>query len=284
MEETNKMCDLIIQIKDNFGLLLGIIVLSLTLVVAIFSSQIAPYDPYGQNLTHNFEPPTTTHLFGTDSLGRDVFSRVIAGTPISFMIVAQVLLITLIIGMPLGLISGYMKGYVDSIIMRIADIFFAFPSFLMAMAITTALGPSLQNAMTAVAIAFWPRYARLIRGQVLDTGDKDFVESARAAGASNFRIVLKHILPNCFSPILVQLTMDSGYAILTTAALSFVGLGAQPPTPEWGRMIATNRIYITSRWWIPFFPGLAISIVVGGYMLLGDGLRDLFDPKLKRAR
>lgn len=270
-----------ISLLKNKGFILGTVILSVLLVIAIFSDHIAPYDPYKIDFSQTYLPPSRTHFFGTDSIGRDVFSRVISGTPISFRVVVEVLLITLAIGIPLGLVAGYAGGILDSIIMRTADIFLAFPSFLLAMAIAAAMGASLGNAMIAVAITFWPRYARLVRGQVLDTKGRAFIEAAHAIGANPFRILFRHILPNCFSPILVQMTMDSGYAILATSALSFIGLGATPPTPEWGRMIATNRDFITSYWWIPLFPGLAISVTVGGYMLLGDGLRDIFDPKFK---
>ncbi|HID64544.1 MAG TPA: ABC transporter permease [Anaerolineae bacterium] len=268
----------------NVGAMVGIAILLSISFVAIFAPQIATHDPLEiKVLEEKFLPPQRSHLFGTDNLGRDIFSRVVFGTRISFRVAVTVLTIACSIGVVLGTISGYCGGLIDELIMRVADVFLAFPSFLLAMAIVAALGPGIENAILAVAIASWPRYARLVRGQVLTVKNLAYVEAARAIGASSLRIIAVHILPNCFAPLVVQATMDAGTAILTAAGLSFVGLGARPPTPEWGAMIARGRPYILTYWWVPTFPGLAISLTVAGYIFLGDGLRDLLDPRLRRV-
>lgn len=251
------------------------------LFVAIFANLICPYDPLELKPADHFLPPSRVHLFGTDEIGRDVFSRVLAGTRVSLRVVVIVLLVAATIGAPLGAIAGYWGSPIDDIIMRMADIFLSFPSFILAMAIAAGLGRRLEYAMLSVGIVYWAIYARLIRGQVLSTKNEVYVEAARAIGASRFRILFVHVLPNCIVPFIIQLSMHAGRAILATAGLSFVGLGAQPPTPEWGAMVANSRQFITTYWWIPTFPGLAISFTVAAYMFLGDGLRDLLDPRLK---
>jgi peptide/nickel transport system permease protein len=269
----------------NVGAVLGIFLLALITIVGIFAPQISPYDPLAIDMSQKFQRPSGQHLFGTDELGRDMFSRVVMGTRISFQVAGEVVLIAGLIGILLGVIGGYRGGMVDEVIMRAADIFLAFPSFLLAMAIVAALGASIQNAILAIAIAWWPRYARLLRGQVLAVKNMPFVDAARSIGAGDWRIMLRHVLPNCLAPLVVQFTMDAGAAILNTSALSFVQLGARPPMPEWGLMIAQGRNFIVNYWWIPTFPGLAIALAVGGFMFLGDGLRDLWDPQLRgRAR
>ena len=265
----------------NVGAVIGIALLLLVTLVGIFSPQLSPYDPLALDLSQKFQPPSRQHLFGTDELGRDVFSRIVMGTRISFQVAGEVLLIAGIIGIFLGIIAGFRGGIADEIIMRAADIFLAFPSFLLAMAIVAALGASIQNAILAIAIAWWPRYARLLRGQVLAVKNMPFVDAARSIGAGDWRIMLRHVLPNCMAPLIVQFTTDAGAAILNTSALSFVQLGARPPMPEWGLMISQGRNFIVNYWWIPTFPGLAIAIAVGGFMFLGDGLRDLWDPQLR---
>jgi peptide/nickel transport system permease protein len=270
--------------RRNVGAMLGLTLLSIVVLVAIFANQLAPYDPYFINVVDKFQPPGLEHPFGTDDLGRDVFTRVVIGTRISFRVAALVLLIAGSLGVTIGTLAGYQGGFIDEFVMRIADIFLSFPSFLLAMAVVAALGPSINNAIVAIGIAWWPRYARLIRGQVLVIKQFLYIESARAIGASGSRIMFLHLLPNCLSPLLVQLTMDAGNAIIITSSLSFVGLGAIPPMPEWGAMIAQSRAYMLTAWWIPVFPGLAIAITVAGYMFLGDGLRDLLDPTLRGRR
>jgi len=269
------------RVYRNVGAVLGIALLMLVTLVGIFAPQISPYDPLAIDLSQKFQPPSRQHLFGTDELGRDMFSRVVMGTRISFQVAGEVLLIAGTIGIFLGIIAGYRGGIVDEVIMRAADIFLAFPSFLLAMAIVAALGASIQNAILAIAIAWWPRYARLLRGQVLAVKNMPFVDAARSIGAGDFRVMLGHVLPNCLAPLVVQFTTDAGAAILNTSALSFVQLGARPPMPEWGLMISQGRNFIVNYWWIPTFPGLAIALAVGGFMFLGDGLRDLWDPQLR---
>ena len=265
----------------NVGAILGICLLAMVTLVGIFAPQISPYDPLAIDLSQKFQAPSRQHLFGTDELGRDMFSRVVMGTRISFQVAGEVLVIAGTIGIFLGIVAGYRGGIVDEIIMRAADIFLAFPSFLLAMAIVAALGASIQNAILAIAIAWWPRYARLLRGQVLAVKNMPFVDAARSIGAGDLRVMLRHVLPNCLAPLVVQFTTDAGAAILNTSALSFVQLGARPPMPEWGLMISQGRNFIVNYWWIPTFPGLAIAIAVGGFMFLGDGLRDLWDPQLR---
>jgi len=265
----------------NVGAILGIFLLAMVTLVGIFAPQISPYDPLAIDLSQKFQAPSRQHLFGTDELGRDMFSRVVMGTRISFQVAGEVLVIAGTIGIFLGIVAGYRGGIVDEIIMRAADIFLAFPSFLLAMAIVAALGASIQNAILAIAIAWWPRYARLLRGQVLAVKNMPFVDAARSIGAGDLRVMLWHVLPNCLAPLVVQFTTDAGAAILNTSALSFVQLGARPPMPEWGLMISQGRNFIVNYWWIPTFPGLAIALAVGGFMFLGDGLRDLWDPQLR---
>jgi peptide/nickel transport system permease protein len=200
-------------------------------------------------------------------------------------VAVEVLIVAGAVGIILGIVAGYWGGLVDEFLMRIADIFFAFPSFLLAMAIVAALGPSIQNAILAIGIAWWPRYARLLRGQVLSVKHMAFVDAARSMGGSHWRLMWRHIFPNCLAPLVVQFATDAGAAILSTSALSFVQLGARPPMPEWGLMISQGRVFISTYWWIPTFPGIAIALTVAGFMFLGDGLRDLWDPKLRgRAR
>ncbi|MHB1415253.1 MAG: ABC transporter permease [Chloroflexota bacterium] len=269
------------RLTKNTGAMVGVVLLALVVVVALLADVIMPYDPLHIEISQKFLMPSALHLFGTDELGRDAFSRVVSGSRISFYVAFTVLLIASGVGVFLGTISGFRGGLLDEIIMRVADIFFAFPSFLLAMAIVAALGPSIQNAILAIGISWWPRYARLLRGQILTVKNNAYVDAARALGATDARLMWRHILPNCLAPILVQLTMDAGTAILTAASLSFIGLGAGPEVAEWGSMVARGRMYIISYWWIPTFPGLAISLTVAGYMFLGDGLRDLLDPQLR---
>ncbi|MEW6398946.1 MAG: nickel transporter permease [Bacillota bacterium] len=259
----------------------GLGIVAVFMVVGLLAPVLTPYDPLAQDLPNRLAPMTREHLFGTDTLGRDILSRFVLGTRISFTIGVVVTGISATAGTLIGLVSGYAGGWVDEAFMRLADIFLAFPSLILAMAIAAVLGPSLTNTMIAIAVVEWPVYSRLVRGQVLSLREKEFVEAARAVGASRHVLLLRHILPNCLAPILVRMTMDMGGVILTAAGLSFIGFGAQPPTPEWGVMISEGRDYIMSHWWISTWPGLAIFTVVMGFNLLGDGLRDLLDPRLK---
>ena len=276
------LTDLAQRFPRNVGAMLGLIILAVLVFVALSADLIRPFDSYAIQVQDKFQSPSLQHPMGTDDLGRDIFSRVIDGTRISFRVALLVLGLAGAIGTVLGTLAGYAGGVVDEVIMRVADIFLAFPSFLLAMAIVAALGPGIENAILAIGVAWWPRYARLLRGQVLTVKHELYVDAARALGATARRLMGVHILPNARAPLLVQLATDAGQAIIITASLSFVGLGAVPPMPEWGAMIAQARAYIISYWWVATFPGLAISLTVAGYMFLGDGLRDLLDPKLRR--
>jgi peptide/nickel transport system permease protein len=269
------------DLRHNVGAMIGVLLLAFVVFLAIVGSGITGHSSTFQDLNHSLAPPSGHHLLGTDELGRDIAARVVAGARISLVVAVLVLGLASVVGGLLGLLAGYYGGLVDGVIMRTADLFFAFPQFLLAMAIVAALGQSLNHAILSVAIAYWPRYARLMRAGILSAKTTVYVQAAEALGCSSPRIMLRHLVPNCVSPLLIQGTMDAGIAILTTASLSFVGLGAAPPTPEWGAMITEGRDYITTAWWIPFFPGLMISIAVAGFMFLGDGLRDSFDPRVR---
>jgi len=243
-----------------------------------------PHDTVETHIKDRFHSPSLKYFFGTDELGRDVFSRVLTGTRISLQVGVIAIGIALLIGVPLGVVAGYAGGALDEVIMRITDVFLSFPPLLLAMAISTLLGPNLTNAMIAIAIAWWPWYTRLLRSEAISVRERDYVQAAKAMGASRGKIVFKHVLPNCLTPIIIQASMDFGSIILTSAALSFLGLGAQPPTPEWGLMVSTGRTFFLTNWWIVTFPGLAIFVTVLSFNLVGDGLREILDPKMRRAR
>ncbi len=270
-----------LRIRHNFGAMVGIALLLFVVILAVFADVIAPYSITAQDLSHALQPPNAAHWFGTDTVGRDIFSRVVAGSRISLEVAVLVLGVALAIGGVLGALAGYYGGILDEVVMRVADVFFAFPHFLLAMAVVAALGPGLQNAMIAIAVAYWPRYARILRASILKVRSEPYIEAARSVGCLDRRIIVRHLMPNSVAPVFVQATMDAGIAILTTASLSFVGLGAVPPTPEWGAMVAGGRDYILTAWWIPTVPGIFISVTVAGFMFLGDGLRDLLDPTLR---
>ncbi|MGH2425794.1 MAG: nickel transporter permease [bacterium] len=261
--------------------LAGVLIIGALVGIALVASLIAPADPTRTNLEIRFDPPTRAHPFGTDQLGRDILSRVIYGTRVSLRIAILTAVIATTIGAPLGIISGYFRGRVDDLLMRLTDMFMAFPRLILAMAIAAALRPSLENVIIAISIAAWPAYARLARSVTLALREETFVEAARALGAGSPRILTRHVLPGVLSPMVIQISLDMGGIILTAAGLGFIGVGAQPPTPEWGVMIAEGRNYITQQWWVSTFPGIAIALVVFGFNLLGDGIRDLLDPRLR---
>lgn len=244
--------------------------------------QIMPYDPTAQNLSERLLPPSLAHPLGTDDLGRDIGLRIVAGAWISLQVGLIAVGIALVLGTALGTLAGYAGKWVDETIMRGIDVMMAFPGILLAILIVAILGPSLTNAMIAIGLVNVPVYARLIRASVLGLKSQEFVEAAHASGASHLAVVMRHILPNCLTPLMVQATLGIATAILETAGLSFLGLGAQPPTPEWGTMLNNARAFIRSAPWTVTFPGLAIMAVVLGFNLLGDGLRDLLDPKTRR--
>ncbi|MBI4640370.1 MAG: ABC transporter permease [Candidatus Tectomicrobia bacterium] len=259
----------------------GFCIVSGLVVIAILAPFIAPYDPLAINLREELKPPSLVHPFGTDDLGRDVFSRILYGTEISLRVGTVALLFILGIGIPLGAISGYFGGKIDTLIMRLGDVFLAFPNLVLALAISAALGGGIQNVMIAVAAPAWPWYARLVRGVTLSAKEEEYIQAAHALGQSPLRIIFKHILPNCIGPIIVQASQSMGFTILTAASLGFIGIGAQPPSPEWGLMVSTGRIHFMDEWWVATFPGLAILITVLGFSLMGDGLRDILDPTMR---
>ncbi len=268
------------RLRKNRMAMVALTVIIVLIVCAVFARWIAPYNYDQQNLTETFLYPSLKHLLGTDNLGRDIFSRIIYGARISLSVGLIAVGIAVVIGGSLGAIAGFYSK-TDNIIMRFMDIFMAIPSLLMAMAITTALGSGTRNLMIAVGISSMPQYARIMRASVLTVKDQEFVEAADSIGASNVRIILLHILPNAFAPLLVQATLGVGNAILSAATLSFLGLGIQPPTPEWGSLLSTGRNFIRQFWPMTIFPGIAIMLVVYSLNILGDGLRDALDPKLK---
>ncbi len=259
----------------------AVIIVGIVVALAVFGVWLAPYPPNRIDLLQRLLPPSGAHLFGTDDYGRDLFSRVLAGAWISLYVAAVILLASVAIGTILGIVSGLVGGLTDEIIMRTTDLFLAFPALILAAAIAATLGPSLTHTMLALSTVFWPWYARLVRGQVLSLREREFILAARVAGASTRRIVFKHLLRNVFPLVIVQASLDVGYAILFTSSLSFLGLGAQPPTPEWGAMMTDARSFLEDYWWYPTFPGLALAFTVVGFNLLGDGLRDWFDPRLR---
>jgi peptide/nickel transport system permease protein len=264
----------------------SLVVIVLFVVGAIFAPWLAPYPEQGKgapNLTEKFEPPSREHLLGTDYLGRDILSRVLYGGRTSLSIGFLVVFVASVIGVPMGAIAGYYGGWIDDLLMRITDVFLAFPSLLLAIAIAAALGASFTNSMIAIAITWWPWYARLVRAQTLSLRERYFVEAARSIGVSDLNIIRRHIFPNILTPVLVQATMDIGSAILTGAAISFIGLGVQPPTPDWGKMVSTGRIYFIERPWFAGSAGLAIFLVTLAFNLLGDAVRDAADPRTRRA-
>lgn len=250
---------------------------------ALLAPLLAPYDPLAQDLGSRLQPPSPQHWLGTDSLGRDIASRILFGARISLIIGVVVVASAGVVGTAIGLVAGYAGGLVDEALMRLTEVFLAFPALILAMAIAGALGPSLTNAIIAIAAVTWAVYARLVRGQILSLRRREFVEAARAIGASRKRIVVLHLLPNALAPLMIQASFDLGSSIIAAAGLSFIGFGAQPPTPEWGVMISEGRNYISTQPWLSLFPGLAILLAVGSFNLLGDGLRDAFDPRFSRS-
>jgi peptide/nickel transport system permease protein len=261
-----------------FGLVLAIALIG----VAVAAPIIAPYDPVNLDPRNRLLPPSAMNWFGTDDGGRDILSRVVFGARYSLLAAAVVLSLAATVGTAVGLVAGFAGGKIDEALMRLTDMFLAFPALVLAMGISAALGASLANSMIAIAVVWWPWYARLVRGQTLRLRQEQFIDAARASGAGDAHMILRHILPNCWTPIIVQVSLDVGYAILTTASLSFIGLGAQPPTPEWGAMVSTGKDYILNQWWMATFPGLAIFLTVMAFNLLGDGLQEALSPILRR--
>ena len=265
--------------RMNVLFVVGSTLFLLIVLAAIFAPLIAPYDPVAINFADKLSPPNWQHLMGANELGQDVFSQVLFGARTSLMVGVVVISLAIAIGVPIGLLSGYFGGRLDTALMRVSDVFLAFPPLLLPIAITAALGTGLFNAMAALAVSWFPWYSRIVRGAVMRVKSELYISAARAMGVSNVRIMLRHALPNSLTPIIVQGSMDFGYAILAAASLSFIGIGAQPPTPEWGLMAALSRDRFLDNWWTVAFPGLAIFVTVLAVNLVGDGVRDTLDPK-----
>ncbi|MGH7921751.1 MAG: nickel transporter permease [Candidatus Dormibacteraceae bacterium] len=257
----------------------GVILIVVCLLAAIFGPLLDHVNPTAQHLSQHFLPPSPSHPLGTDELGRDILSRILTGARYSIVSAVCVVGSAIVVGTAVGITAGYFGGWWDDAVMRVTDIFLAFPGLILAMAIAAVLHPSLVNAVIAIAVTWWPGMARLMRGQTLSIRNNAYVEAASALGVGRVGILRRHILPNAFTPVLVQATLDVGNAILTVAGLSFIGFGAQPPTPEWGLMVSEGRNFLATQWWIPTMPALAILAVVLGFNLAGDGLRDLLDPR-----
>lgn len=261
--------------------IIGSMIVLIMIGVAVSAAVIAPYDPIKQSFKIQLQPPSPSHLLGTDEFGRDILSRIIYGSRWALLAGLLADSIALVLGVIIGVLGGFYGGKVDAVIVWVTDVMLAFPYLLLAMIVVAVFGPGLINAMIAIGIVYVPQYARLVRGTVLSLKEKEFIEAARCLGVPAYRIMFRHILPNCVAPIIVMATLAIGWAIVQTAGLSFLGLGAQPPTPEWGAMLSGGRNYMLSAWWIATFPGLAIVVTVIGFNLLGDGLRDVLDPYLR---
>jgi len=270
--------------QSSLSVVGALIVLAL-LLMALVGPELVPHPEQVRGAVlpaARFQPPSATALFGTNELGQDVFSLTIAATRVSLLAGLAVVLLGTVIGTLVGGIAGFAGGWLDEALMRFTDLMLTIPSLILAMAIAAALGPGLTNMVVAIALSWWPGYARLVRGEVIARKEETYVLAARALGASPARLLLRHVLPNILSPVIVKMSLDMGFAILTVAALGFIGIGVRPPTPEWGMMLSNARSYMPEIWWPAIFPGLAIFLAVYGFNLLGDGLRDVLDPKARR--
>ncbi len=257
----------------------GLLIIVSLVLMAIFAPWITATDGLEPQLKERLQPASAAHWFGTDGLGRDMYDRIVWGSRITLYIVGLVGIIVVPVGLLVGTLAGYVGGAVDNVLMRITDIFLAFPRLILALALVAALGPGLENAVLAIALTTWSPYARIARAEALTIRNTEFIMAAKVQGASTGGILVRHVMPLCLSSVIVRLTLDMAGIILTAAGLGFLGLGAQPPTPEWGAMISTGRQYLLDQWWIPTVPGIAIFVVSLGFNLLGDGLRDVLDPK-----
>jgi peptide/nickel transport system permease protein len=269
-------------LSQNASAVAGCVIIAVMVFMAVFASLLSPYDPIRISLPERLKPPSAVHLFGTDELGRDILSRIMHGARISLRIGALVVIIAGGLGALTGAISGYVGQRLDNLIMRVMDVILSFPPLVLALALAAALGPDLNNAILAVAFVMIPKFARLVRGEALAVKERQFIAAARAAGAKSLWIILHHILPNCLASVIVLATLVLGEAILIAASLSFIGLGAQPPTPEWGAMVSVGRKFLMDQWWYATFPGLFILTTVIGFNILGDALRDILDPRIRR--
>jgi peptide/nickel transport system permease protein len=271
---------------QDVSAVIGLGIVAFAVLVALFAEQLAPYplDAYESHLVQRFQPPSFEFPFGTDNLGRDIFSRVILGTQSALTLAVTVVGGAMLIGVPLGLLAGYLGGWLSELIMRITDVFLAVPQLILALALAQLMSPSLETAMVALTLTYWPFFARIVYADTRRLKASLFVEALQGLGARDLRIMFLHILPNAASPIIVRATIGMGFTILTAAVLGFLGVGATPPNPDWGLAIAESRQYLPDAWWFATFPGLAIFLAVFGFNLLGDGLRDIVDPRLRRSR
>lgn len=269
--------------RRNHLMVAGTGIIVFLLLVAAAAPLLATHNPYEQILPDRLLPPSTQHYFGTDSLGRDIYSRVVYGSRVTLTIALLVAAISTPLGLVIGVLAGYSGGALDEILMRLSDIFLAFPKLILAIAFAAALGPGVENAIVAISIANWPSYARLARAETLSVRNNDYIQVIRSMGASSLRIMVGHITPMCLSSIIVRLSLDMGTIILTAAGLGFLGLGAQPPVPEWGLMVSDGRQFLVDQWWVSTLPGFAILIVVMGFNLMGDGFRDILDPHQRQS-
>ncbi len=273
------LCQVWRELAANPLTLAGIMVIVGLLVMAVAAPGMTSYDPLAQDLSQRLLPPSTAHWCGTDELGRDIFARIVYGSRITLRIVLLVLAVVAPAGLLVGCAAGYLGGWVDAVLMRITDIFLAFPKLILALALVAALGPGLDNAVIAIALTAWPPFARIVRARTVSLREAEFVQAARLMGAGRARIIVAHIVPLCLPPLVVRMTLEMSGIILTAAGLGFLGLGAQPPMPEWGAMISTGRAFLLDQWWVATMPGIAIFVVSLGFNLFGDGLRDVLDPK-----
>lgn len=269
-----------LRLKRNPLAMIGLLIVACLLVMAAFAPILAPHDPVAQDLSQRFQPPfSPSHWMGTDEFGRDIWSRVLFGSRITLYIVAMVAVSAPLFGLLIGTVAGYFGGWTDEILMRITDIFLAFPKLILALALVAVLGPGMENAVMAIALTSWPPYARVARAETLTVRNSDYIAAVRLQGAGPVRVIWGHVMPMCVTSVIVRVTLDMAGVILTAAGLGFLGLGVQPPLPEWGVMISAGRKYLFEQWWVATMPGLAIFVVSLGFNLLGDGLRDVLDPR-----
>lgn len=269
----------LIEFSGNWLAIVGLLIITGLILTALFAPQIAPYDPVATDLGNRLKPLSPDHFFGTDEMGRDIFSRIVWGSRLTLYVIMLVAIIAAPVGILVGTVSGYFGGIIDTVLMRITDIFLAFPKLILALAFVAALGPGIENAIIAIAITSWPPYARIARAETITIRNSDFIKATQLQGAGPLRIITRHIMPLCLSSLIVRVTLDMAGIILTAAGLGFLGLGAQPPSPEWGAMTSSGRAYILDHWWLITMPGTAIFIVSLAFNLLGDGLREVLDPK-----
>lgn len=269
-----------LRMRRNPLAMVGLAIVAVLLVMAAFAPWLAPHDPIAQNLSNRLLPPFSPgHLLGTDDFGRDILSRILYGSRITLLIIGLVAVTAPVFGLLVGTVAGYFGGWTDEILMRITDIFLAFPKLILALALVAVLGPGMENAILAIALTSWPPYARVARAETLTVRNSDYIAAVRLQGASSPRIILGHVMPMCLPSVIIRVTLDMAGVILIAAGLGFLGLGVQPPLPEWGAMISAGRKYLFEQWWVATMPGLAIFIVSLGFNLLGDGLRDVLDPR-----